>query len=195
MTDASTPALCIVGRCDETLWGRTPADRLERQFAQAGVSRVMSSDEAGAYDGPVVLVRADAVLDQPLVAILVREPGLALVGQGPEGAAPLAAHVDAGALDAAARLLAQGGDAPAGLDLRVPADLDAAFWKGLRKRETPYALIVASGNRGAVEWRMFMGTYKGATDFITKHVWPRPAFHATKALAGLGGHVVLVRHQ
>jgi phosphatidylglycerophosphate synthase len=33
---------------------------------------------------------------------------------------------------------------------------------------------------------MFMGTYKGATDFVTKHVWPWPAFHATRALAALG---------
>ena len=30
---------------------------------------------------------------------------------------------------------------------------------------------------------MFMGTYKGATDFVTKHVWPRPAFHVTRMLA------------
>jgi phosphatidylglycerophosphate synthase len=72
------------------------------------------------------------------------------------------------------------------LDVRVPADLGAAFWKGLRKRETPYALIVSPANRDAVEWRMFMGTYKGATDFITKHLWPWPAFHATRALAARG---------
>jgi phosphatidylglycerophosphate synthase len=45
---------------------------------------------------------------------------------------------------------------------------------------------VAPENRSAVEWRMFMGTYKGATDFITKHLWPWPAFHATRKLAELG---------
>jgi phosphatidylglycerophosphate synthase len=72
------------------------------------------------------------------------------------------------------------------LDMRTPGDLGAAFWKGLRKRETPYAFAVGPGNRGAVEWRMFMGTYKGATDFVTKHVWPWPAFHATRRLAALG---------
>jgi phosphatidylglycerophosphate synthase len=33
---------------------------------------------------------------------------------------------------------------------------------------------------------MFMGTYKGATDLITKHVWPRPAFLATRWLAARG---------
>jgi phosphatidylglycerophosphate synthase len=33
---------------------------------------------------------------------------------------------------------------------------------------------------------MFMGTYKGATDLITKHLWPRPAFLATRWLAPRG---------
>jgi phosphatidylglycerophosphate synthase len=30
---------------------------------------------------------------------------------------------------------------------------------------------------------MFMGTYKGATDLVTKHLWPRPAFLVTRWLA------------
>jgi phosphatidylglycerophosphate synthase len=186
MASASTPALCILGRCDVRLWGKTPAERLRRQFAQVGVSRVLSLEEARGQGGPVILARADAVLDQPLVAILVRQHGLALAGQAPDGDTTLAAHVGPGEIGAAARLLEQGGEAPGLLDVRVPADLGAAFWKGLRKRETPYALIVSPASREAVEWRMFMGTYKGATDFITKHLWPWPAFHATRALAARG---------
>jgi hypothetical protein len=77
--------VCILGRCDERLWGKTPAERLTRQFAQAGVGRVMSIDEARGHGGPVILVRADAVLDQPLIGIVVAKPGLALIGQGPDG--------------------------------------------------------------------------------------------------------------
>lgn len=182
------PVLCILGRCDERLWGKTPVERLVRQFAGAGVSRVVSRDEACRHGGQVILVRADAVLDQPLAAILVRRPGLALIGQGSDAPLPVAANVSPEVLDAAARLLAgeDPGGAVLGLDARAPADLEASFWKGLRKRETPYALIVTPQNRGAVEWRMFMGTYKGATDFITKHVWPWPAYHATRLLASLG---------
>jgi phosphatidylglycerophosphate synthase len=30
---------------------------------------------------------------------------------------------------------------------------------------------------------MFMGTYKGATDLVTKRLWPRPAYYVTRALA------------
>lgn len=188
MSSVSPPALCIVGRCEVRLWGKTPAERLKRQFAQAGVNRIVAYDEARGHGGQIILVRADAVLDQPLVAIIARSPKLALIGQGPAGPAPVAARIDSEALDAAARWLSgeQGADAVSGIDMRTPADLDAAFWRGLRKRETPYALIVAPGNQSAVEWRMFMGTYKGATDFITKHVWPWPAFHATRLLAARG---------
>ncbi|HUE45619.1 MAG TPA: CDP-alcohol phosphatidyltransferase family protein [Aestuariivirgaceae bacterium] len=182
---SASPALCILGHSDQTLWGRTPAERLRRQFAQAGVTRAVTRDEALKDGGPVILVRADAVLDQPLVAILATRPGLALIGEGPDGQMPVAAFVEARDLDAAVRLLS-GEGADLALDMRAPGDLDAAFWKGLRKRETPYAFAVAPGNHSAVEWRMFMGTYKGATDFVTKHVWPWPAFHATRTLAGLG---------
>ena len=65
---------------------------------------------------------------------------------------------------------------------RSPRDLGADFWKALRKRETPYAFVLSAANLQAVAWRMFMGTYKGATDLVTKHLWPRPAFHATRLL-------------
>ena len=69
---------------------------------------------------------------------------------------------------------------------RTPVQLGTDFWQSLRKRETPYAMIVTGENKKAVEWRMFMGTYKGATDLVTKHLWPVPAFHATRFLAPRG---------
>ena len=183
------PVLYILGRCDDRLWGKTPAERLARQFAGVGVSRAVSRDEARGHGGQVIVARADAVLDQPLAAILAHRPNLALIGQGPDASSPVAANVSPEGLDAAAAWLLAGKDlgaAPPTLEVRAPADLEASFWKGLRKRQTPYAFVVAPGNRDAVEWRMFMGTYKGATDFITKHVWPWPAYYATRLLASLG---------
>jgi phosphatidylglycerophosphate synthase len=189
LPDPSHPtALCIIGSCDQKLWGLTPAERLKRQFAQAGVADVVSLAEAARHGGPVVLVRAEAVLDQPVVAVLSRRTGLLLIGDGPRGRRPVAANVRACRAEEAARLLETGDAKGAGRDLevRAPGELDAAFWKGLRKRQTPYALLLDAANREAVEWRMFMGTYKGATDFVTKHLWPRPAFIVTRFLAPLG---------
>jgi phosphatidylglycerophosphate synthase len=72
---------------------------------------------------------------------------------------------------------------PPNLAVCFPEDLDAAFWQSLRKREVPYALLVDARNKADVEWRSFMGTYKGATDIVTKRLWPTPAFHVTRALA------------
>jgi phosphatidylglycerophosphate synthase len=180
-------ALCIVGSCDVALWALTPRERLERQFAREGVTAVLTPEEARERNGPVVFVRADAVLDSPLVPVLVRRPNLVLVGEGAEGEAPVAVTLNGTEAESALALLA-GGEPRAGLKLitRTPAGLDASFWKALRKRETPYALVLTAANRKAVEWRMFMGTYKGATDFVTKHLWPRPAFHATRWLAPRG---------
>ena len=180
----STPelALCIVGESTLTLFGKTLPQRLTVQFARAGLSRTLTPEQARAHSGPLIIVRADAVLDQPLVAGLLGKPGLILLAN--DGRVPLAAHVDAVHLPAIESAFAGGGiPVISGVVARAPGDLDVAFWKALRKRETPYALLVTAENSDAVAWRMFMGTYKGATDLVTKHVWPRPAFTVTKFLA------------
>jgi phosphatidylglycerophosphate synthase len=181
-------AVSIIGSCELKFWGLTAAERLRLQFAQAGATEVIPLAEAVRRDGRVVVVRADAVLDQPLIRILLGGEDFVLLGEGPNGRWPVAARVAGRDAENAARLLETGDPAsgPHGLALRTPGELDAAFWKGLRKRETPYAMLVDASNREAIEWRMFMGTYKGATDFVTKHLWPRPAFAVTRALAPLG---------
>ena len=66
------------------------------------------------------------------------------------------------------------------------ADLGASYWQALRKREEPYALLSGHEDAAHTEWRMFMGTYKGATDLVTKWLWPRPAFYVTKFCARFG---------
>ncbi|MBC8038716.1 MAG: CDP-alcohol phosphatidyltransferase family protein, partial [Rhizobiales bacterium] len=127
----------------------------------------------------------DAVLDQPLIAVLAETPKLLLMGEGPSGATPLAANVRGRDVIAAAALLSGAKPEAAGLalDARTPGELGLKFWKALRKRETPYAFAASPANVASVEWRMFMGTYKGATDIVTKHLWPVPSFHATRWLA------------
>lgn len=181
----NAPTLVIVGECPLALFGLTPSERLRRQFATVGVKQVMSLAEAEVNRGPVVLVSADAVLDQPLVAILARRDNLLLLGNAEGGKRPVAVATTGEKAREAARVL-EGGPNTLGLLVRSPKDLEASFWKGLRKREVPYALVVTEANRPQVEWRMYMGTYKGATDFITKHLWPVPAFHVTRYLAPRG---------
>lgn len=179
------PVLCFIGESDIRLWALTPVERLRRQFAREAVTQVLSLDEAGRHDGPVIFIRADAVLDQPLIPILTQRADLLLIGQD---SASLAVQAPGRHAEAIADVLRNGGTPSPELHLsaRTPEELDAKFWKALRKRETPYAFKLTDANQHDVEWRMFMGTYKGATDLITKHLWPRPAYLATRWLAPRG---------
>ncbi len=179
------PALCVVGDHHEVVFGLTTSDRLKRQFARAGISETVSPDEAKMRNGPIILVRSDAVIDQPLIPVLAKRPNLLLVEGESKSARPVAITILGSSAGDAIDLLQGEGPSPDQLKLlvRSPGDLGVAFWKGLRKREVPYAGVVTGQNRTDTEWRMFMGTYKGATDFVTKYIWPRPAYHVTRVLA------------
>jgi phosphatidylglycerophosphate synthase len=181
------PVLCVVGSGDERLWSLSLKVRLIRQFAKAGLTEVVDEAAAARHNGPVIVVRADVVIDQPIVPVLLKRPNFLLLSDDPEEPLPLAASVRGA--DVAQVIDVMHGRKPATstkLLARAPSQLDTDFWKVLRKRETPYAMAVTSENQRAVEWRMFMGTYKGATDIVTKHLWPVPAFHVTRYLAPLG---------
>ena len=135
-------------------------------------------------DGPVILVRADAVIDQPLIHVLLERPGSA--ARDDRQARRLGRQLRGSDVSRAIEACRDPGPVPMPLLAARTGPARADFWKALRKRETPYAMVVTPDNRSAVEWRMFMGTYKGATDLVTKHLWPVPAFHATRFLAPLG---------
>jgi len=180
-------ALCILGSTSLKLWGLGLDERLKRQVAQAGIADVVSEAEARQRRGPVILVRADAVLDAPLIQLLRDTPGLLLMSDGPAPLRALAAHLAEGDFDAALACVAgRARELPVGLIARAPSELKADFWKTLRKRETPYAILATPDQMDKIAWRMFKGTYKGATDIVTKHVWPVPAFHSTRILAAIG---------
>ncbi len=184
-------ALCFVGSSDHRLFGLSCQDRLRRQFAKGGLTEEISQEALAGHRGPVLLVRSDALIDQPLIDVLLKKPNLALTTEESAGETMgrkiVAANLRAD--DAMAFASAVENNASFkrfGVVNRAPGELEANFWKALRKRETPYALVVSAENLEASEWRMFMGTYKGATDLVTKHVWPRPAFAVTRWLAPRG---------
>ena len=182
-----SPVLCIVAAPEQRLWSLTLVERLKKQFAKAGLEQVVDEEAAANHNGPVILVRGDAVIDQPLIPVLLKRPSFLLLSE--ETANPQAVAASVRGSDVAGIADVLRGTKPyteARLLARRPSQLDMDFWKSLRKRETPYAMVVTPANKGATEWRMFMGTYKGATDLITKHLWPVPAFHATRFLAPLG---------
>ena len=159
---------------DARIWGMTGVERLQRTFRRAGLQD--SPREALAGGGGVVLVRADWVYDEGLIAALAKRPRALLVG--PNGEA-LAAHVDAADAVRVAEAL-EGGDAAAlaGLERLDPAAL--AYNQALRKREPPVLEPLSRDRVRAVEARLFKGSYKGVTDIVTKRVWPAPARIVTR---------------
>ena len=174
--------LCLIGTSDDRLWGRSLPERTALQFKRAGIDRIVTEDVLTGITDDVILVNANAVLDVPLVAHLAGcEPVIILTDNG----TPVAARVPAALAVQASDVLA--GRKDMGILSSVPAskpsELGADYWQALRKRETPYAYLYEANRQQEIEWRIFMGTYKGATDIITKHVWPRPAFHLTRWLA------------
>jgi len=175
-TSGDGPCLILTGNGEMSLWGMTTAERLRRLFAREGINEADRPPE----DIPCVMARADAVIDAPLIRVIASRPGLVLLS-GEDGA-PLAVHAPAGQCQEALAIL-QGAPIPPEFEARRPDELGADFHDTLRKREIPHAMILAADNRRQVEWRSFMATYKGATDLVTKYLWPRPAFHVTRWLA------------
>ena len=179
-----TPALCIVGETEYSVWGMTTRQRLVKQFAREGVVENVSLKEACDRDGPVVFVASDVVLDQPVIPVMAKRLNLLLLSDDGDKSRPAAVATN-GCNALKVEKIFAGEDVPDDLHLliRKPVELDVAFWSKLRKKEVPYVLSVSDDKKPVVEWRMFMGTYKGATDFVTKRVWPRPTFYLTRWIA------------
>lgn len=184
---SAVPAVRILGRSQIEIWGEASDDRLRRSFEKIGLDRFLNEVEAQAYSGDIVLVRADIVLDAPVLNALANTRDIVLVSTGPQPGVAVAAHVSSRDYGQAVEVLRGGGDAlPDPVRTVSSEELGASYWAALRKREVPYVLTLTQETARAAEWRMFMGTYKGATDFVTKWVWPRPAFVVTKVCARLG---------
>ncbi len=181
------PVLCFLEREGGKiqLWGMSLRERLQKQFAREGMTETIAPDEIGTHNGPVILIREDCVLDPPLIPAIVKRPDFALLSDIAGDNCPVAVHARGEQAEAAREAMDAGEPLSDETELfvRRPAELNAVFWDKLRKREVPYARSVSPATKDEVEWRVFMGTYKGATDLVTKYLWPRPAFYVTRWLA------------
>ncbi|OYX33083.1 MAG: phosphatidylglycerophosphate synthase [Caulobacterales bacterium 32-69-10] len=160
----------------------TTTERLRRTLDRAGVPLV----ETAPRKGSVLVLDAGWVFDESLVKALAVKPGTALTA--PTGEV-VAAHVHAKAASATARWLEAGGataDTPAVLAFEGADTLVPAYNVTLRKREPAMLVRLTAETAPLVEQRMFDGSYKGVTDFVTKHLWPTPAKWATRICARAG---------
>ncbi len=176
-TPAAPPAVAglIVGQSQLRIWSLTSEERLARQLRRAGASAEASTAAL------VVLLRADWVYDDPFVRGLVRQDApCAMVNE----TGCIALVVPPQRVDEARRLLANG-EAPADLPRLPPAQIAGSYNDKLRKREPPFLLPLTATQLPAIETRVFTGSYKGVTDFVTL-AWPRPVSAVTRVCANLG---------
>ena len=165
----------VVGDSPVRLWGMSGADRLRRSFARAGLAPGPSAGE-----GSVLVCRGDWVFDESLIKALAARPSAALVSEAGE---VVAGHVEASGAEAAGAWIGGSGPAPEGLALLNAEDLVPAYNVALRKREPPMLVRLTAESAPKVEARMFGGSYKGVTDFVTKYLWPKPAMAVTRLCA------------
>ncbi|MEO6185356.1 MAG: CDP-alcohol phosphatidyltransferase family protein [Steroidobacteraceae bacterium] len=176
---AAQPAIAsrITGESHLRIWSLPAAERLRRLCKRAGAASTVESAEL------VLLLRADWVYDDPLVR------GLAKQGQPcslwADNGSCVAMLVPPARSDEAAALL-QNSQAPADLPRLTAAQVAGHYNDALRKREPPYLLPLTGETLGTIEARVFAGSYKGVTDFVTLYLWPRPARAFTRMCANLG---------
>ena len=178
---ANSIAYCLVGESAERFFGLTSAERIERCMAGRGITRSVPLALATAWSGSLVLVRVDHVLDEALIAGLAINPG-AVVAMA-EGGSAIAIH-SAGPADRAAAIDLIKNRPGSGTDSFQHFDPAALAAGGsgtaLRKRFNPLILKVSDWSIADIERKLFDASYKGVTDFVTKHVWPWPALRATR---------------
>lgn len=173
---ASTLAGEIVGESSLTVWSLPSAERLRRLLARAGAT-------AGSAATRCMLLRADWVYDEVLVKCLARrDTDCALVAGDGEC---VAVNVAAARIAEARALLARG-QAATDVQRLDCAQLAGSYNDALRKREPPFLLPLTPQSQRDIEARVFKGSYKGVTDFVTLYAWPRPARVFTGWCAHLG---------
>ena len=181
------PVLCVVSAVDHELSSLSLGDRLKKQFARAGLAEVVSDEAARKHNGPVILIRGDAAIDQRLIFVLLKRPNFLLLSDDPANPSPVAASVRGSDVARTSEIL-RGTKTFTGEKLlaRAPSQLDMNDLTSPRGRQMPFARIVTAGNRKEIEWYQFLETRGTETDAITRYLWSVPAFYATRLLAQLG---------
>ena len=165
------------------IWGMSSAERLGRMFARLDVEDVSNWDGTVPDAETCFLVSADHAFSQVLLADLAKKPGAMLTSDG----RPVAAHVPAARASDAATDIAKGQlSAAADLKAYEPDELSSSYDMKLRKREAPYVMPLGQETVDAVQQRIFDGSYKGVTDFVTLYLWPKPAIAVVRGCSAAG---------
>ncbi len=160
-----------MGDSDQHLWGLPLKTWQGRAYNKVGANKV---------DYPITadihwVLSANlhrALFDSPMTALIADNHIIAVTGLEPEHAQTLIGQAP------------QKAEA-AGLSVKTPDDLSGDYIKALRKKEKPYALNIKTTPVSEITRRQFASSYKGITDFVTRFIWPLPAYYVTRLCAAL----------
>ena len=181
------PLLNLIGDSQTKLWGLPLREWQQRAFKKAGalqdkVSPVRANGSESNDAAPKTLhIGIEWVLSSALAKAFVGRDNTALVNEG------IIIGVNGVEVQMASDLIGQADTALSGTGITAttPHELDDGYNKALRKTEPPYAINVHETSVAELQKRQFASSYKGITDFVTKWIWPVPAFYVTRACAGL----------
>lgn len=179
--DAPRPAIRLVGASERRIWGLDGRERLRRSIERAGFDP--RADDTG---NGLAILRSDYIYDESLIRALLDQPGMALRDDGTGATRIVAAHIPAASVATVSQDDPDAATRDAGLKAVGSVELAGNYNSNLRKRAKPFLLPLETTPRVELEQATFSGAYKGATDFVTKFLWPWPARQVTRWCAGLG---------
>jgi len=166
------------------IWGLTSSQRIERVLKAAGYNNCLNDMNELHSDDTVLILRADYLFDDRLVTYLAATPGILVQIKNDQAeSAFVAAHVSAGMAGKAAAVLENRVPAEplSGVQACTPETLPISFHQRIKKAETPFVLPISPENKKALEKHLFLWSYKGVTDLVTKWAWPIPARNSQNA--------------
>lgn len=179
----------VIGESPLEVWRRPMSQRLEKQFEAEGLTRYDPADTAGVER--VAMMRADHFFDRAAGYILLRDGPCLMTMPGSAGrVVPVAAYCNVADADATRSLLEAGeieaSALPAAAVVHDASALPEIYNSELRKMTQPFVAPIQASTIDEIEYRTFQLAYKGVTDFVTKWIYPVPAYYGTRIAAQLG---------
>lgn len=174
-----------VGKNDQRIWGFSAEGRNVRLMERDGVNVLTDPSNLEGLDGSAeLLILSNGFAFEPafLQYILEGGPVAARANENPSSPLVVVKTTVGAAAEAISRM--EGKSGPLEGEQSVDS-LGPIYYGKLRKRQVNLVYDLGKVSARKIEWNLYMGAYKGVTDFFTKHLWPYPAFWLTKAARAL----------
>jgi len=164
------PGLRLAGQSDKRIWGLSLGEWQRRAYKKAGVE---GADNVTAGLKWVISSNlAKAFVASKNTALVAENVVIAVNGLDADAAEPfIGCPVNVTEME------------KFGIVVKSPNQISGAYDKALRKSEAPYVVNTETLPMIDIMKRQFDSSYKGITDFVTKFIWPIPAFYVTRFCA------------